>query len=36
MYCQYFGLAKPPFKLTPDPALFFPGGQRGEVLAALV
>ena len=36
MYCQYFGLAKPPFKITPDPALFFPGGQRGEVLAALV
>jgi len=36
MYCQYFGLSKSPFKITPDPELFFPGGNRGAVLDALV
>lgn len=36
MYCQYFGFHKSPFKITPDPALFFPGGNRGAVLDALI
>lgn len=36
MYFTYFGLAQAPFKITPDTRLFFPGGNRGAVLAALV
>ena len=36
MYEKHFGLAKPPFKITPDPDFFFPGGNRGAVLEALV
>ena len=36
MYESHFGLAKPPFKITPDPEFFFPGGNRGAVLEALV
>ncbi|MSR15609.1 MAG: hypothetical protein EXR86_13840 [Gammaproteobacteria bacterium] len=36
MYCQHFGFSKSPFKITPDPELFFPGGNRGAVLDALV
>ncbi|MEM7253009.1 MAG: AAA family ATPase [Pseudomonadota bacterium] len=36
MYHEYFGLAYPPFKITPDTALFFDGGRRGEVLDALI
>ncbi len=36
MYEQHFGLAKPPFRITPDPEFFFPGGNRGAVLEALV
>ena len=36
MYEKHFGLAKPPFKITPDPEFFFPGGNRGAVLEALV
>jgi MSHA biogenesis protein MshM len=36
MYCQHFGFHKSPFKITPDPELFFPGGNRGAVLDALV
>jgi len=35
MYLEYFGLARHPFRITPDPALFFPGGGRGAVLEAL-
>ncbi|MCP5200416.1 MAG: AAA family ATPase [Gammaproteobacteria bacterium] len=35
MYEQHFGLAKPPFRITPDPEFFFPGGNRGAVLEAL-
>lgn len=36
MYSQHFGLAKSPFRITPDPEMFFPGGNRGAVLDALV
>jgi MSHA biogenesis protein MshM len=36
MYSHYFGFARSPFKITPDPELFFPGGNRGAVLDALV
>lgn len=36
MYFTYFGLAQAPFKITPDTRLFFPGGNRGAVLEALV
>lgn len=36
MYYDYFGLSHPPFKITPDTRLFFPGGKRGAVLQALV
>lgn len=36
MYEQHFGFSQPPFRITPDPAFFFPGGNRGAVLEALV
>jgi len=36
MYYKYFGLNQPPFKITPDTSLFFPGGNRGAVLEALI
>ena len=36
MYYEYFGLKQPPFKITPDTSLFFPGGNRGAVLEALI
>ena len=36
MYDQYFGFTKTPFKITPDPELFFAGGNRGAVLDALL
>ncbi|MGH8624345.1 MAG: ExeA family protein [Gammaproteobacteria bacterium] len=36
MYLDYFGLTQPPFKITPDPEMFFPGGNRGPVLQSLV
>lgn len=35
MYTQYFGFSKAPFKITPDPEFFFPGGNRGAVLEAV-
>ena len=35
MYYEYFGLKQPPFRITPDTRLFFPGGNRGVVLEAL-
>lgn len=35
MYLSYFGLRRPPFRITPDPDFFFPGGNRGAVLEAL-
>lgn len=36
MYYEHFGLKQPPFKITPNTAFFFPGGNRGPVLDALV
>jgi len=38
MYLEYFSLKRHPFRITPDPSLFFPGGAhgRGVVLDALV
>ncbi len=36
MYEQHFGLTRPAFRITPDPEFFFPGGNRGAVLEALV
>jgi MSHA biogenesis protein MshM len=36
MYEDYFGLERPPFKITPDTSLFYDGGQRGDIHAALV
>ncbi|MGE0386632.1 MAG: ExeA family protein [Gammaproteobacteria bacterium] len=36
MYYRHFGLEQPPFRITPDTRLFFPGGNRGAVLEALV
>jgi len=38
MYLEYFSLDRHPFRMTPDPSLFFPGGQdgRGVILNALI
>ncbi|MDO8908513.1 MAG: AAA family ATPase [Pseudohongiella sp.] len=38
MYLEYYSLERPPFRITPDPALFFTGGAhgRGVVLEALL
>jgi MSHA biogenesis protein MshM len=36
MYEEYFGLKRPPFKISPDTSLFFEGGNRGDILGALV
>lgn len=36
MYYDYFGLKQPPFKITPDTNLFYPGCNRGAVLEALI
>jgi type II secretory pathway predicted ATPase ExeA len=36
MYLDYFGLTKPPFGITPDTSLFFNGGERGDVLEAVL
>ncbi len=35
MYYDHFGFRHPPFKITPDTSLFFPGGNRGAILEAL-
>jgi len=35
MYYDHFGLKRPPFKITPDTQLFFPGGNRGIALEAI-
>ena len=35
MYEEYFGLERPPFKITPDTSLFYEGGKRGDILEAL-
>jgi len=36
MYEEYFGLERPPFKISPDTSMFFEGGKRGDILDALV
>jgi type II secretory pathway predicted ATPase ExeA len=36
MYLEYFGLSKPPFRITPDTHVFFEGTERGPTLQALV
>ncbi|MFH2123122.1 MAG: AAA family ATPase [Pseudomonadota bacterium] len=36
MYLEYFDLKRHPFRITPDPTLFCPGGGRGEILEALI
>jgi len=35
MYEEYFGLKRPPFKISPDTSLFYEGGNRGDILGAL-
>ena len=35
MYEEYFGLERPPFKISPDTNLFYEGGNRGDILGAL-
>ena len=35
MYLQHFGLDQPPFRITPDTRVFYPGGERGAVLEGL-
>ncbi len=35
MYLDFYGLKKPPFKITPDTKLFFEGSDRGAVLHGL-
>ena len=36
MYLEYFGLSKPPFRITPDTHVFFEGSDRGPILNALI
>jgi len=36
MYQEFFGLDRPPFKITPDTSLFYVGNQRGAALEALL
>lgn len=38
MYLEYYSLERPPFRITPDPCLFYTGGAngRGVVLEALL
>lgn len=36
MYCEFFGLSAPPFKITPNLDLFYAGGKRGAILDALL
>jgi MSHA biogenesis protein MshM len=36
MYYEHFGLHRAPFRNTPDTRLFYPGGERGAVLEALL
>ncbi len=36
MYCDFFGLSAPPFKITPNLDLFYAGGKRGAILDALL
>ena len=36
MYLKHFGLAEPPFRITPVTVFFFSGANRGEILDALI
>jgi type II secretory pathway predicted ATPase ExeA len=36
MYYSHFGLSQAPFKITPNTEFFFPGGNRGPILEALI
>ncbi|AAZ96503.1 ATPase, Type II secretory pathway component [Thiobacillus denitrificans ATCC 25259] len=36
MYLDYFGLKEAPFRITPNTEYWYAGGQRGEILAALL
>ena len=36
MYYTHFGLARPPFRITPDTEFFYTGGNRGPILDALM
>lgn len=36
MYYAHFGLTQPPFRITPNTDFFFPGGNRGAILDALL
>jgi len=36
LYLTYFGLASPPFSITPDPSFFFEGKDRGVFIAGLL
>jgi MSHA biogenesis protein MshM len=36
MYYSYYGLRELPFRITPDPRLFYVGGERGLILNALL
>ncbi|WP_338761228.1 AAA family ATPase [Massilia sp. METH4] len=36
MYFTHFGLSRAPFSITPDPAFFYGGNTRGDMLAALL
>ena len=36
LYLDHFNLSADPFRITPDTAFFFSGGQRGDFLEALV
>ncbi len=36
MYRDHFGLSQAPFRITPDTRFFYAGGQRGQILDALL
>ena len=36
MYCEYYGLLRPPFEMTPDPSFLYMGEAHREGLATLV
>lgn len=36
MYLDYFGLKEAPFRITPNTEYWYAGGQRGEILTALL
>lgn len=36
LYLGHFGLARPPFQITPHTDFFYPGGDRGHLLDAVV